>query len=146
MLTGGGLPVQNAADLFSFSHLRNATRLEDERLGALRSAGATRGSGLFGFGTVAEQLARFFPQAGKSISGAEVNVGVGAINRKLTSNPVGHTITNPEEVSEQLTKYNDVESSISASAPPIRIGLGLPMSNIYATYFGESFFCGVSEV
>ena len=42
-LQGGGLvcpanSVSSPADLFSFSHVRNAARLEDSRLGALRTA------------------------------------------------------------------------------------------------------------
>ena len=31
-------PVNNPSDLFSFSHIRNASRLENSRLGALRTA------------------------------------------------------------------------------------------------------------
>lgn len=102
----------------------------------MRSAGATRGSGLFGFGTVAEQLARFFPQAGDSILG-DVNVGVGTVNRRTTPSTAANTESTSDEVAERLKKYGDIESSISMPAAPIRIGLGLPMSNIYATYFGE---------
>jgi len=102
---GGGLPVRDFKDLYSFSHLRNATRLEDERIGALRSAGTSRGVGLFGFGTVAEQLARFLPSDRRK-------PGVG--KDEVPAEPTGTT------------------------PGAMRIGLGLPMSNIYATYFGGS--------
>lgn len=96
--------MRDAKALFSFSHLRNSARLEDERIGALRTAGSTRGSGLFGFGTVAEQLARFLPSA----------------RQERTEEAKGSAIPQP-------TPNTSV---------PARIGLGLPMSNIYATYFG----------
>lgn len=96
--------MKDATDLYSFSHLRNAARLEDDRIGALRTAGSTRGTGLFGFGTVAEQLARFLPTV-KQDRAAE-----------------SEGFTSPQ--------------SASKPSVPARIGLGLPMSNIYATYFG----------
>jgi pyruvate dehydrogenase kinase 2/3/4 len=69
--------------MFSFSHVRNATRLHDERLGALRHLSSS-GRGLRA--TVDEQLARWNEGTGKPLVG--------------------------------------------------RMGLGLPLSNIYATYFG----------
>jgi pyruvate dehydrogenase kinase 2/3/4 len=70
--------------MFSFSHVRNATRLHDERLGALRHLSSS-GQGLRA--TVDEQLDRW--------------------------------------------KAGD-------EAPPLvgRMGLGLPLSNVYSTYFG----------
>lgn len=100
---GGGLPVKDPKDLYSFSHLRNATRLEDDRIGALRSAGSTPSNRLFVFGTVAEQLARLLPN-----------------------------------VQERTADSGNTSFSRPAARPPIaaRIGLGLPLSNIYATYFG----------
>ncbi|KAF8742956.1 hypothetical protein RHS02_02985, partial [Rhizoctonia solani] len=86
---GGGLrssSSQTAHDMFSFSHVRNATRLHDERLGALRHLSSS-GRGLRA--TVDEQIARWNESAN---------------NRPLVG----------------------------------RMGLGLPLSNIYATYFGGS--------
>ncbi|KAF8759889.1 P-loop containing nucleoside triphosphate hydrolase protein [Rhizoctonia solani] len=77
---------QTAHDMFSFSHVRNATRLHDERLGALRHLSSS-GRGLRA--TVDEQIARWNESAN---------------NRPLVG----------------------------------RMGLGLPLSNIYATYFGGS--------
>ncbi|KAL5636944.1 hypothetical protein ACGC1H_000800 [Rhizoctonia solani] len=86
---GGGLrssSSQTAHDMFSFSHVRNATRLHDERLGALRHLSSS-GRGLRA--TVDEQIARW---------------NEAADNRPLVG----------------------------------RMGLGLPLSNIYSTYFGGS--------
>jgi len=83
---GGGIAmpsVNSTADIFSFSHARNPTRLEDTRLGALRSATA-RSQGLLG--TLKEQI--------------------------------------------------DLKPETAASHP--KLGIGLPMSNIYAKYFGGS--------
>jgi pyruvate dehydrogenase kinase 2/3/4 len=80
--------VQTPSDLFSFSHVRNAGRLEDVRLGALRNAIlSSRGIK----GTVGEQV----------------------------------LIENPDDVSRE------VRERVSTEIPP-RIGIGLPMSNIYA--------------
>lgn len=91
---GGGLltpQIKSPSDLFSFSHVRNATRLEDARLGALRTvSSSTKGMKA----TVDEQLY--------------------AVNRAAS------------------------EEAPDRSAPHPRIGIGLPMSNIYATYFGGS--------
>lgn len=83
---GGGLRtprnhVKTPADLFSFSHLRNAARLDDSRLGALRTA-SMREEGFRG--TVDEQVGRW-----------------------------------------QKAREQDAANH--------RIGIGLPMSNIYAT-------------
>ena len=60
-MVGGGLrdafgPVSSPADLFSFSHVRNATRLEDSRLGALRTASLSK-QGIRA--TVDEQVGRW---------------------------------------------------------------------------------------
>ncbi|KAB5595584.1 hypothetical protein CTheo_1045 [Ceratobasidium theobromae] len=87
---GGGLrssSSQTAHDMFSFSHVRNATRLHDERLGALRH---------------------------------------------LSSSGQGLRAT----VDEQLERWKEA----AAQGKPLigRMGLGLPMSNIYSTYFGGS--------
>lgn len=89
---GGGLfsaPIQSPSDLFSFSHIRNAMRMNDDRLGALRTA-STKGVRA----TVAEQV------------GDEMERS--------------HEGKDPER-----------EAGI---APHQQIGLGLPMSNIFATW------------
>ena len=83
--------VSSPEDLYSFSHLRNRSRLEGDRLGALRDINAS-GRGLSA--TSAEQLADIGP---------------------AKSHKIG------------------------------RIGLGLPMSNMYATYFGRSFPTGCDK-
>jgi hypothetical protein len=86
---GGGLltpQIKSPSDLFSFSHVRNATRMEDARLGALRT---------------------------------------------VSSSSTGMRAT----VDEQLhaVKRAQSEDAPDRSAPHPRIGIGLPMSNIYAT-------------
>ena len=89
---GGGLSstsIQSPSDLFSFSHVRNATRMDNDRLGALRTA-SSRGVKA----TVAEQ--------------------------------VGGKI-------ERSQEGNDPEGE-AGIAPHQPIGLGLPMSNIFATW------------
>lgn len=83
-------PVSNPADLFSFSHVRNATRLEDSRLGALRTAILSK-QGLRA--TVDEQV------------GGWQGAGAESVNGSLKSSEIFHR----------------------------RIGIGLPMSYIYAT-------------
>ena len=95
ILVGGGLrdvlsPASSPSDLFSFSHVRNATRLEGSRLGALRTASLSK-QGLRA--TVDEQVGR--------LQGA----GDEAMNSSLKSNETFHR----------------------------RIGIGLPMSYVYAT-------------
>ncbi|KAF5389102.1 hypothetical protein D9757_004918 [Collybiopsis confluens] len=82
MLVGGGLltlqdQVKHPSDLFSFSHTRNSSRMENSRLGSLRTA-SSYGRGIWA--TVNEQVEN------------------------------GH----------------------------MPMGIGLPMSNIFATYFGGS--------
>ncbi|KAH7887716.1 alpha-ketoacid dehydrogenase kinase [Phlebopus sp. FC_14] len=97
---GGGLSsahVQSPSDLFSFSHTRNSTRMDNNRLGALRTA-SSRGVKA----TVAEQVG-------------------------------GWQVTEKERA--QDGKDPEREAGI---APHQRMGLGLPMSNIFATYFGGS--------
>jgi hypothetical protein len=93
---GGGLSsarIKSPSDLFSFSHIRNATRMDDTRLGALRSA-SSRGVKA----TVAEQIRPW---------------------RTEQSN-VNSNNKDPER-----------EAGI---APHPKIGLGIPMSNIFTTY------------
>ncbi|EMD40722.1 hypothetical protein CERSUDRAFT_111301 [Gelatoporia subvermispora B] len=94
---GGGLlssEIKSPLDLFSFSHIRNATRLHDSRLGALRTI-STSSRGMTA--TVDEQLKLW--QQGSDCADPEQEAGV---------------------------------------LPHPRIGIGLPMSNIFATYFGGS--------
>lgn len=89
-LPGGGLPsnsIESPSDLFSFSYIRNATRMQDSKIGALRSA-SSRGVKA----TVAEQVGGVEAQPGKD---PEQGAGI---------------------------------------APHQRMGLGLPMSNIFATW------------
>ena len=81
--------MSSPRDLFSFSHVKNSTRLETERILALQRATA-RERGLTG--TVAEQL------------------------------PMQNAMGTATSTSEPLRQ---------------RIGLGLPLSNIFATYFGK---------
>jgi pyruvate dehydrogenase kinase 2/3/4 len=86
--TGGGLlipQIKSPSDLFSFSHVRNATRMEHSRLGALRT---------------------------------------------VSSDPRGVKATVEEQVEPQS---ESPEKGVGMAASP-RIGIGLPMSNIFATY------------
>jgi len=96
---GGGLrnprnQVSKPSDLFSFSHVRNATRLEDSRLGALRTVSSSE-HGLRA--TVDEQIGNWQKERTQDLAPATVTV-------------------------EQILQPS--------------IGIGLPMSYIYATYFG----------
>jgi len=89
---GGGLLrtcISEPSDLYSFSHVRNTSRLEGDRINALQHASERTGIK----GTVQEKLAKFEEQ-------------------DLPKEP--------------------------ALRPPRQFGLGLPMSNIFATYFGGS--------
>lgn len=93
---GGGLShaetlISTPSDLFSFSHVRNATRLEDSRIGALRSASQSQ-EGLRA--TIAEQLGSW---------------------EKARKQEIVYSPTSPSQVLHP------------------RIGIGLPMSNIFAT-------------
>ncbi|KAF9457009.1 branched-chain alpha-ketoacid dehydrogenase [Collybia nuda] len=97
---GGGLctpqnSIRTPSDLFSFSHIRNATRMEDSRLGALRTV-SSRPEGIRA--TVGEQLGRW---------------------------------------DDNLPAAPDPEKEAGVGPHP-RIGIGLPMSNIFSTYFGGS--------
>lgn len=96
-LSGGGLrnprnQVSKPSDLFSFSHVRNATRLEDSRLGALRTVSSSE-HGLRA--TVDEQIGNWQKERTQDLAPATVTV-------------------------EQILQPS--------------IGIGLPMSYIYATY------------
>ena len=88
--------MANPNDLCSFSHVRNASRLEDKRLGALRDASE---EGLRA--TVEEQIVKW--------------------NR-------GQTEQHGQE--SRIAALNRVQGPVS-SLP--RIGIGLPMSKIFAT-------------
>ncbi|KAG2013617.1 atypical/PDHK/BCKDK protein kinase [Coprinopsis cinerea AmutBmut pab1-1] len=106
---GGGLtsvnaPTNDPMDLFSFSHIRNASRLEDSRLGALRTASE---EGLRA--TVDEQLSRWQK----------------------------HSYYQPKN-RDKLEEHGTAPSQEIMNIVRSRIGIGLPMSNIYATYFGGS--------
>ncbi|KAF7965981.1 hypothetical protein HWV62_40549 [Athelia sp. TMB] len=98
---GGGLTtshIKSPSDLFSFSHIRNASRMDDSRLGALRTVSSDpRGVRA----TVDEQLALW--------------------------------TANQPQTDAQWSEGPD--NSIELAIHP-RIGIGLPMSNIFATYFG----------
>ncbi|KIL70033.1 hypothetical protein M378DRAFT_183638 [Amanita muscaria Koide BX008] len=100
---GGILTAQNnigaPADLFSFSHLRNSTRLEHSRLGALRTVSSSPGGMR---ATVDEQVGRW-------------------------QKPCPH--------GDPARTGSEPEQDAGISAHP-RLGIGLPMSNIFATYFG----------
>ncbi|TFY81850.1 hypothetical protein EWM64_g2162 [Hericium alpestre] len=98
---GGGLitpQIKSPSDLFSFSHIRNASRLEDSRLGNLRSA-STHPKGMRA--TVEEQVRRWQEER---------------LHRHAADNP-------------------EMEAGVG---PHPKLGIGLPMSNIFATYFGGS--------
>lgn len=84
--------IKSPSDLFSFSHLRNATRLEDARLGALRTV-SSRKQGVRA--TVDEQIDTW------------------------------------QRPSEARRAENGTNQGGSPSPLP-RIGIGLPMSNIFA--------------
>ncbi|PFH52750.1 hypothetical protein AMATHDRAFT_73881 [Amanita thiersii Skay4041] len=101
---GGGLSsadnnVKMPSDLFSFSHVRNATRMERSRIGALRSI-SSRPEGMKA--TVDEQVGRW--------------------QKATTPNSECDDSDGPEQGTE--------------IGPHPRMGIGLPMSNIFATYFG----------
>ncbi|KAJ3991092.1 hypothetical protein F5050DRAFT_1317299 [Lentinula boryana] len=100
---GGGLltlqnSVQNPADLFSFSHIRNSARMEHSRLLSLRTA-------------------------------SSYHQGIWAAVNEQVEN--WQCLPNPEK-----------EDGVERHA---RMGIGLPMSNIFATYFGGSLGPAVLE-
>ncbi|KAK7470617.1 putative protein kinase [Stygiomarasmius scandens] len=106
---GGGLlnqsiqnqnQIKTPADLFSFSHVRNPERMEDSRLGTLRSASSRR-EGVWA--TVHEQVESWQKPAD----------------------------------SENGSGNDDPGKKAGVGRHP-RLGIGLPMSNIFATYFGGS--------
>ena len=77
-------------DLFSFSHLRNPARMDNRRLGALRT---------------------------------------------ISSSQTGMVATVEEQVKRWETEADSEDPQQEAGVSPHpRIGIGLPMSNIFATY------------
>ena len=103
-IIGGGLRnpenlIKTPSDLFSFSHIRNATRMEDGRLVALRTV-SSRPEGVRA--TVSEQVGRW---------------------QNTQHNHVEHKTENAGNGPEK-------EAGVG---PHPRIGIGLPMSNIFAT-------------
>ncbi|KAF8640139.1 hypothetical protein AX17_001375 [Amanita inopinata Kibby_2008] len=104
---GGGLltaenNIQVPSDLFSFSHVKNAARMERSRLGALRTISCNP-KGMKA--TVDEQVGRW---QSPSISGPQ---------------------------NSEACAADRPEQAVRMGLHP-RIGIGLPMSNIFATYFG----------
>lgn len=111
MTPGGGLwtpenQIKSPSDLFSFSHIRNASRLENSRLGALRTLSA-RPQGIWA--TVGEQ--------------------VGRSSNSPSPFPSPHL-----EHQEHASDSDSASLEIEAHARVGRIGIGLPMSNIFATW------------
>ncbi|KAJ7228599.1 branched-chain alpha-ketoacid dehydrogenase [Mycena pura] len=101
---GGGLKMfKTPSDSFSFSHLRNAARLENSQIAALRTVSS---SPLGMRATVDEQVGRW------------------------QQNFADETQFDANDV--------DVDPQVKAGVDHPRIGIGLPMSNIFATYFGGS--------
>jgi pyruvate dehydrogenase kinase 2/3/4 len=101
---GGGLrtpdnPINTPSDLFSFSHIRNATRLEGERLGALRTVSSS-------------------PEGVKATVGEQV----GRWQSTLLS-----------QVEDNIKRSSNDPELEAGVGPHPRIGIGLPMSNIFAT-------------
>ncbi|SRR5258708_25411885 len=117
LVVGGGLSISDPTSLYSFSHLRNAARLESERLGALRDAVHASSRPKRGIvGTIGEQLKRLLP--------VDRAMQIVAQYDEIGSNLLGGD-TSEEKQGGRSDTYSRR-----------RIGLGLPMSNIYATYFG----------
>ncbi|KAI0066267.1 alpha-ketoacid dehydrogenase kinase N-terminal domain-containing protein [Artomyces pyxidatus] len=73
---GGGLltpQIKSPSDLFSFSHLRNATRLEHSRLGSLRTAVSNPA----GMRATVEELVDRWQQEQRQVPDPQVEAGVG---------------------------------------------------------------------
>jgi hypothetical protein len=102
---GGGLLLpenQHPTSLFSFSHLRNATRMHEDRLSALHRMTAD------GFPiTVDDRMTRW--KAGQQ-----------------------------QQLEQQRNHSQGANASSEEAEGVNRMGLGLPLSNIYARYFGGS--------
>lgn len=94
---GGGLMLnerQTPSDLYSFSHHRNITRLDDARLVALQHVSRRKGGMM------------------------------GKVSEKISAR---NSNTRAQEEQEEVAEQEE---------EPQRMGMGLPLSNIYATYFG----------
>ncbi|TFK55739.1 alpha-ketoacid dehydrogenase kinase N-terminal domain-containing protein [Heliocybe sulcata] len=107
---GGGLVIpyiKSPSDLFSFSHIRNAARMDTSRIGALRTVSSSK-QGMKA--TVTEQMQWWKRRQRDSAPNLRVDTPAVA---------------------------EDIETEAGV-APHPRIGIGLPMSNIFATYFGGS--------
>jgi pyruvate dehydrogenase kinase 2/3/4 len=104
MFAGGGLmnpQINSPSDLLSFSHVRNAARMEDSRLGALRTASSWP-HGVRA--TVDEQVGRW------------------------------QQSRQPQQQSAMPSELDGKDPEVVAGIEPHpRIGIGLPMSNIFAT-------------
>jgi len=104
-LLGGGLVLpenQHPSNLFSFSHLRNAARMNEDRLSALHRMTAD------GFPiTIADQMTRW--KAGQQ-----------------------------QQLEQQRSQSHGANWSNKEENGMNRMGLGLPLGNIYARYFGGS--------
>lgn len=100
-LGGGLLLPEHPSNLFSFSHLRNAARMNEDRLSALHRVTA-RGFPI----TVVDQMTRW--RAGQ------------------------------QQQLEQKNHSQGANASSEKEEGVNRMGLGLPLSNIYARYFGGS--------
>lgn len=93
MFIGGGLlnpHINLPSDLFSFSHIRNTTRMENSRIGALRTVSSSRQ----GMRATVDEQVNWWQEQDNDGDDPEKTAGVG---------------------------------------PHQRIGIGLPMSNIFAT-------------
>lgn len=114
---GGGLwtpenQIKSPSDLFSFSHVRNASRLENSRLGALRTVSA-RPQGMWA--TVGEQVGWWRSS-----------------NWQSSNSPSPFPSPHLEHL-DYASDSDSASSEIEAHASVGRIGIGLPMSNIFAT-------------
>ncbi|KZT24472.1 alpha-ketoacid dehydrogenase kinase [Neolentinus lepideus HHB14362 ss-1] len=105
---GGGLVIPyitSPSDLFSFSHIRNAARLETSRIGALRTVSSSK----HGMKATMNEQMQWWKR------------------RQRDSAPTLRADAPIEDI--------EMEAGV---APHPRIGIGLPMSNIFARYFGGS--------
>ncbi|KAL1755096.1 branched-chain alpha-ketoacid dehydrogenase [Schizophyllum commune] len=125
---GGGLltpytRVSSPADLFSFSHVRNGVRLESSRIGALRELGSSP-QGVWA--TTREQRG----ETGEDVEDEGVEAASADAEGMVQTPSNSSAVDSP-------AKADDPERR-GGIAPHPRIGIGLPMSKIFATYFGGS--------
>ncbi|KAL1727534.1 branched-chain alpha-ketoacid dehydrogenase [Schizophyllum commune] len=131
---GGGLltphtRVSSPADLFSFSHVRNGVRLESSRIGALRELGSSP-QGVWA--TTREQRG----ETGEDVEDEGVEAASAGADGSGSAETLINTPSNSSAV-DSPAKADDPERR-GGIAPHPRIGIGLPMSKIFATYFGGS--------